>query len=119
MLGAHLYRSAAMFATFARAITSRGAVAVAGVTTTAFAMKNGADHRRTAFLYQKKFLHEQGAVTALRQELQKKNAALKAALDASAPGATEEKSDAATALAALGAIAGLVSFSMIAAGKHQ
>ncbi len=108
-----------MFAPFSRVITSRGAIAVAGVTATAFAMKNGADHRRTAFLYQQKFLHEQGAVTALRQELQKKDAALKAALDVSAPGPTEERGDAATALAALGAIAGLVSFSMIAAGKHQ
>jgi hypothetical protein len=106
-----------MFATFARAITSRGAVALAGVTTTAFAMKNGADHRRTAFLYQKKLLHEQGAVTALRQELQKKDAALKAALDATAPGPTEERGGAATALSALAAIAGLVSFSMVAAGR--
>jgi hypothetical protein len=77
------------------------------------------EHKRNADEVYKKLLQEQGAVTELKQQLQKKDAALKAALDASAPGTTEEKSDAATALAALGAITSLVGFCMIAAGKHQ
>lgn len=115
-----------MFATFSRAITSRGAVALAGATTTAFAFNRSVEHKRTADEVYKKLLQEQGAVTELKQQLQKRDAALNAALhggdqpNACICGAnvTEKvREELATALSALAAITSLVGFCMIAAGK--
>jgi hypothetical protein len=124
MLRAHLY-SIIMFATFARAITSRGAVALAGATTTAFAFNRSVEHKRSADEVYKKLLQEQGAVTELKQQLQKRDAALNAALHGDQPNAcicgasvTEKvREELATALSALAAITSLVGFCMIAAGK--
>jgi hypothetical protein len=108
-----------MFSTIATAVRSRGAVALVGATSTAFAMRSSYKWEREADVQYHKLLTEEAKVTELTRQVNELKWTLHEKEEKAAASvvikSVEETADMATALSSFSAVVCFISYAMIAA----